>query len=234
MSHAGVLLCRSHLVLTNFCYPCDPSLGSLGDISPAQIYCADLNSVIFFLLPFIVLYFLNKTYISLSIFEYPKFSLSPSAFLCLCSTFFLAVFYLSPLIFFISYHLLSLSASVFLFLLLSFFPSTFFLCLSSFIFPLFSSLPFCVCAFYYYDYYPVLFCIFYLSTFVCLFFAFFFFLHFSSSFVFLILFIFSTLFDDLALILDFNYCKFSLLFIFFKPVISSHSPLLFSLLNVNF
>ena len=37
------------------CHPCDPSLGSLEDISPAQMYRADLNSVVFFLLSFVVI-----------------------------------------------------------------------------------------------------------------------------------------------------------------------------------
>ena len=42
--------------------PCDPSLGSLEDISPAQIYRSDLTSVVFFLLSFIAIYSLNVTY----------------------------------------------------------------------------------------------------------------------------------------------------------------------------
>ena len=46
------------------CDPCDPSLGSLEDISPAQIYRADLTSVVFFLLSFVAIYSLNVTYIS--------------------------------------------------------------------------------------------------------------------------------------------------------------------------
>ena len=43
------------------CDPCDYSLGSLDDISLAQIYRADLNSVVFFLLFFVVMYSLNET-----------------------------------------------------------------------------------------------------------------------------------------------------------------------------
>ena len=91
---------------------------------------------------------------SLSIFEYPKLSLSPSVFLCLCSTLLLAVSYLSPLIF-----LFIIICFLFLLLSLSFsflLSSTFFLCLSSVIFLLLFTLSFRVCVFYYY-YYPVLF-----------------------------------------------------------------------------
>ena len=107
------------------CDSCDLSLGSLEDISPAQIYCADFNSVVFFLLSFVVMYSLNETYIFFILvfilsFSYiclcisSTFSFSFCLFRCLSSTFFLVVFYLSPLIFF-AYHLLSLSASVSLF-----------------------------------------------------------------------------------------------------------------------
>ena len=50
--------------LAQICNLCDLSLGSLEDISPAQIYRADLNSVVFFLLSFVAVYSLNETYIS--------------------------------------------------------------------------------------------------------------------------------------------------------------------------
>ena len=45
-------------------FGCNPSLASLEDISPAQIYHADLTSIVFFLLSFVAIYSLNKTYIS--------------------------------------------------------------------------------------------------------------------------------------------------------------------------
>ena len=48
---------RQQLAAVYFTYdPCNPSLGSLEDISPAQVYHADLNSVVFFLLSFVVIY----------------------------------------------------------------------------------------------------------------------------------------------------------------------------------
>ena len=43
---------------------CNPSLGSLEDISPAKIFCTDFNFNVFFLLSFFVNYSLNETYIS--------------------------------------------------------------------------------------------------------------------------------------------------------------------------
>ena len=50
--------------LAQICNLCDLSLGSLENISPAQIYLADLNSAVFFLLSFVAVYSLNETYIS--------------------------------------------------------------------------------------------------------------------------------------------------------------------------
>ena len=125
---------------------------SLEDISPAQKHRANLNSVFFFLLSFVVIYYLNETYISLfqsfqilffSVSFFPVLNFSLSTFLlslslyisisstfsfsfclfpCLFSTFFFAVFYLTPPTFF-AYPLLSLSASgsFFVCLLISFF-----------------------------------------------------------------------------------------------------------------
>ena len=105
------------------CDPCNPSLRSLENICPAQIHCADLKSVVFFLLCCylfskwnIFLYFslfrscsfqfffscvllsLSSTFFlsPLSFFAYPLLSFSFCLFLCLSSTFFLAAFYLSP------------------------------------------------------------------------------------------------------------------------------------------
>ena len=211
-----------------YCNPCHHSLGSLEDISPAQMYCANLNSAVSFLPSFAVICSLNETYIFfILVFSYP-------ILFCL---FFFSVFYfpsvcLSLYILYFLFLLLSLSLSVFyffsclasvfllwlslfilyfLFLLLS--PSfsvfyfffwlspTFFLCLSSTIFLLLLSFIFHVC--YYYRYSSVLlFCVFYLSVF-CLAFLF------CFSYFF-----FSALFNYLVLILDFNYGNFPLIFIF--------------------
>ena len=100
--------------------PCNPSLGSLEDISPAQIYRADLTSVVSSFFPSILLFsvflFLCSTF---PVFYFLPFS---SVFLCISSTFssclscqpftfFLATFYLFPLTFF-AYHLVFLSASI--------------------------------------------------------------------------------------------------------------------------
>ena len=106
------------------CDPCNPSLRSLENICPAQIHCADLKSVVFFLLSFVAIYSLNETYFFISVFSDPvlfSFSfpvfyfpclqlsffllclslhilyfLSPSVSFFVSSTFFLAAFYLSP------------------------------------------------------------------------------------------------------------------------------------------
>ena len=208
-----------------YCNPCHHSLGSLEGISPAQMYCANLNSAISFLPSFVVICSLNETYIlfilvfsypvlfcfffflsstfPLSFFVYPLFSLSPSVsfFDCLL-LFFLPGFCYSPLIFFV-YPILSLFASVSFFCLLLFFwlSPTFFLCLLSTIFLLLLSFTFHF--YYYYRYSSVLlFCVFYLSVF-CLAFLF----CFSYFFI-------SALFNYLVLILDFNYGNFPLIFIF--------------------
>ena len=130
---------------------------------------------------FPVSYFLSFSCLSLHILYFL------CLFPCLSSIFFLAVFYLSPLIFFV-YHLLSISASVFFFIFYfpSWLSSTFFYGLSSIIFPLLFSLSFHVCVFYYYYYYAILlFCILYLSVFCKPFLLIL--LHFSFSFVSLIL-----------------------------------------------
>ena len=101
--------------------PCDPLLGSLEDISPAQIYCADLISAIFFLLSFVAIYSLNETYIS----SFQSFQiLLFSDFLFLCCTF--------PVFYILSF------TSVFLLLSLS----VFLVCLSYFFFHLLFSLGF--------------------------------------------------------------------------------------------
>ena len=164
---------------------------------------------------FPVSYFLSFSCLSLHILYFL------CLFPCLSSIFFLAVFYLSPLIFFV-YHLLSISASVsfFVFYFPSWLSSTFFYCLSSIIFPLLFSLSFRVCVFYYYYYAILLFCILYLSVFLSAFSAY------STTFFFLFCFpyfaLFSTLQLNLVLILDFNYCKFSLLFTFSINLLSLH------------
>ena len=129
------------------CDPCDPSLGSLENISPAQIYRADLTSVVFFFLSFVAIYFVNETYISsfqsfqilffsvflflsynFPIFYFLSFS---SVFLCISPTFYfclyLSVFYfLSCCLLLFSSDFLCLSSNfsfcfyLFLCLLLSF------------------------------------------------------------------------------------------------------------------
>ena len=167
-------------------------------ISPAQIYCADLNSVVFFLLSFVVIYSLNKTYSLILVFSdpilfylllflcttFPAFyflsfssvclciSSTFSFFTCLLLSFLLSSIFLLWFSLFIIYFLLLL-VSFFVFYFPSWLSSTFFFCLSSIIFPLLFTLSFCMYVFYYY--YPpiLLFCIFYLSVFVCLFCLFF-------------------------------------------------------------
>ena len=112
--------------------PCDPSLGSLEDISPAQIYHADLTSVIFFLLYFVAIYSLNvgNIHFFILVFSDPTlFSLSfpVSYFLCLLLSTFLLCLSLHML------YLLSLCLSclpfTFFFATLYLSPLTFFLCL---------------------------------------------------------------------------------------------------------
>ena len=96
----------------------NPWLGSLKDISQAQIYCAKLTSVVFFLLSFIVTYSLNKIYIfSILVSSYPIFF---CLFLFRSSTFALSIFLLclSLYILYFLFFFLSLTAC----LLLSFLP----------------------------------------------------------------------------------------------------------------
>ena len=93
------------------CDPRDPSLGCLEDISPAQIYRAELTSVVFFFLSFVAIYSLNETNIS----SFQSFQiLFFSVFLFLCSNF--------PVFYFLSFSCLSLLILYFLFL-------SFFVCL---------------------------------------------------------------------------------------------------------
>ena len=202
---------------TVHCDPCNPSLASLEDISLAQMYRANLNSTIFFLLCFVIIYSLNETYISLfqsfpilffsvSFFSWILLSL---IFLCLSLHIHYFLFLFLPLSLSVFYFL-----SVFYLTYLTFFnyplsvfylPST--VCLSSipltllFIFP----------DMFYYQYYypPDLFCVLYLSI-SCLPFLFIFLLYFPVSFF------FWTLFFSLPplIVLVFNYCNMSLLFIF--------------------
>ena len=140
--------------------PCGPSLGSLEDISPAQIYRADLTSVVSSFFPSILLFsvflFLCSTF---PVFYFLPFS---SVFLCISSTF---SFCLSCLSFTFLLCLLSFSSSsnflclpsnfsfcfyLFLYLLLSFFAFFYFHSLSVFYsIPLtlfFILLRICVCA----------------------------------------------------------------------------------------
>ena len=98
------------------CDPCNPSLRSLENICPAQIHCADLKSVVFFLLSFVAIYSLNETYFSILVFSDPiLFSL----FLFLCSTF--------PVFYFLSFSSVFLCISSTFPFCLSCLPSTFFL-----------------------------------------------------------------------------------------------------------
>ena len=124
----------------------------------------------------------------------------------------LPALYLSPLTYFV-YHLFSHSASISLslsslflvgFLLLSFFTCLLLHSTYSFLY-LFGYMRFIIILLYFFS------CIFYLSFFLSAFSAYFstfFFLFCFSYFV-----LFSTLFNYLVLILDFNYCNFSLIFI---------------------
>ena len=206
--------------LAQICNLCDLSLGSLEDISPAQIYRADLNSVVFFLLSFVAIYSLNETYFSILVFSDPiLFSL----FLFLCSTF--------PVFYFLSFSSVFLCISstfsfclsclsfTFLLCLLSFSSSSNFLCLPSnfsFCFYLFLCLLLSFLAFFYFHSLPVFYyipltllfmflhiCVFLLLSFLfsvllfCIFYLSIFclplpliFLLFPFSFIFLILFIF--------------------------------------------
>ena len=158
---------------------------------------------------FPVFYFLSFFSICLSISSTLSFSFC--LFVCLSSTFFLAVFYLSSLIFFV-YHLLSVSASVsfVVFWFPSWLSSTFFLSCHLLYSPysslsLFEYMCFIIIILFFFSVFSTF------QLFVCLFCLFFytFFLFCFSYFV-----LFSTLFDYLVLVLDFNYYKFSLLFIF--------------------
>ena len=178
---------------------------------------------------FLVLYFLSFSSVFLwisSTFSFFSFCLFPF----LSSTFFLDTFYLSPQTFFV-YHLIFLSVSISLSstFFLGFFLHSFFACLllySPYSFYLFAHL-----CFFYYQFFPCssyqYFLPFKFSSAFSAYFSTFFFLFCFSYFV-----LVSTLFNYLVLMLDFNYCKFSLCILQIS-VISSHSPLLFSLLRVN-
>ena len=103
------------------CNLCDASLGSVEDISRAQIYRVHLNSVVFFLLSFTAIYSLNEKYIS-SFYSFQILFFSVCFLSCVLLSL-SSIFYLS---------LLSLSLSLFYFIsccLLSFFSD--FICLLS-------------------------------------------------------------------------------------------------------
>ena len=138
---------------------------------------------------FPVFYFLS--FPSVFLCTSSTFSFSFSLFLCITSTFFLAAFYLFPLTL-----------------------PLFILCLSSIMFPLLFSLTFCAFVFFLLSFLSACSYFLYLLSLILFsafsaYFSTFFFLFYFSYFTF-----FSTLFNCLVLILDFNYCKFSLLFIF--------------------
>ena len=114
-----------------FCDPCDPLLGSIEDISPAQIYRAGLTSVVFFLPPFLCCYLFSRWNIHLFVLVFSDpilFSISFPVFYfpCLLLSIFLHCFSLHILYF--------LFLSSFVCLLLSFLlPSIFILLISLFI-----------------------------------------------------------------------------------------------------
>ena len=102
------------------CDPCNPSLESVEDFSPAKIYRTNLSSIVFFLLCFLVVFSLNETYISLFYRSYSFLSLSFHVFYFPLSTFFFCLFLhilysLFRLLSLFFYHLLSfLLSSIFL------------------------------------------------------------------------------------------------------------------------
>ena len=165
--------------------------------SPVYYFLLFLLSILLLCLSLHILYFsFILLSLSLSVFYFISscFLSFSSDFLCLSSTF-------------------SFGFCLFLCLLLSFLVFFHFFPLPvSYYVPLLSNLSFLhICVFCYY--YPILlFCSLYLPIFhlsFLLIFLQFFFLFCFSYFV-----LFSTLYDYRVLILDFNYCKFSLLFIF--------------------
>ena len=108
------------------CSPCGLSLGSLEDISPAQIHYAKINSIVVFFPSFVFIYSPNKTSIDfILVFLYPTlfyllFCLSSTfLFACLFSVFLLCLLLcLSSTIF---YYLLLFSLLVFYYIFFSLF-----------------------------------------------------------------------------------------------------------------
>ena len=127
MKFGQILVCCEtniyKMFLAKCCDPCDPSLGSLEVIFPAQIYRADLTSVVFFLLSFVVIYSLNITYI-LYLSHFRSYSIQ-SFFSCVLLSL-SSTFYLFPLSFF-AYPLLSLPVFLVCLLLSFLLPSIFLL-----------------------------------------------------------------------------------------------------------
>ena len=191
------------------------------------------DPILFNLFSHVLLFLSSIFYLSpLSFFEYPLF-----LFLHFLSLSFSIFYFLSSYLLSISSDFLCLSFNFsfcfyfFIFYLLSWLFSTFILCLSSIIFPL---LFLSFCAFMFFLLSVFSFCSSYqyflpfkFSSAFSAYFSTFFFLFCFSYFV-----LVSTLFNYLVLMLDFNYCKFSLCILQIS-VISSHSPLVFSLLRVN-
>ena len=125
----------------HFSYPYQIIFVVMHSLNETYISLFYFFQILFFSVSFFSFILLSLSFSpTLSVFAYPlgTFSFSFCLFLCLSSTFFLAVFHLSPLILFV-YHLLSLSASVSF--LVFYFPSflgfllcfTFFLWLASFL-----------------------------------------------------------------------------------------------------
>ena len=91
--------------------PCYPSLGSLDNISPAQVYCTNLKYITFFLPSFVVICSLNKIYIVIIwVFSYPTF-FCLSFCLYALSFFVCPLLSLSPYVFFFACLLLWLSST---------------------------------------------------------------------------------------------------------------------------
>ena len=127
----------SLLFLIPFLQSGSPFFWSFEAISPAQIYCANLNSSVFFLLSFVVMHFLNEAFIFLYfILSVAYFIL----FLLLSSTFPLSIFPSVYLVFYY-YFIISiffLSFFYFQFLAFSAYFSIFFfiVCFSFILFPI--------------------------------------------------------------------------------------------------
>ena len=125
----------SLLFLIPFLQSGSPFFWSFEAISPAQIYCANLNSSVFFLLSFVVMHFLNEAYIFLyfilSVAYFILFLLLSSTFPIFPSVYLVFYYYFIISIFFLSFF-------YFQFLAFSAYFSIFFfiVCFSFILFPI--------------------------------------------------------------------------------------------------